>query len=241
MKRFIFLALIAIFCCETRKEEKSSDINKLADEYVDLLFKFDPQWGTFYGIDNADNVSLSDISIEGLKKRHEAEDLLLQKVLTVVPSSLSSDNRSTYEILKEVLESSKATRVCQSHLWTIHQMDAFYIWFKYIAETQPIGDSISRQNAIKRWKKIPKYIQSDIANNKQGLESGYALPKIVIEQVINQLDQLLADPIDKNVFFIIATRDEDADFKKEIGQIVINEIMPVIKVYKEFLQHDYLN
>lgn len=240
MKRFIFLILIITFSCETKKEDKLSDINKLADEYVDLLFKFDPQRGTFYGIDSADNVNLTDISVEGLKKRQDAEDLLLQKTLAIDPSNLSLDDRNTYEILKEVLESSISTRVCQSHLWTIHQMGAFYLRFKYIAETQPIGDKISRQNAIKRWKKIPKYIQLDITNNKQGLESGYALPKIVIEQVISQLDQLISAPIDKNVFYIIAIRDEDSTFKKDVERVVVDEIMPLIRTYKEFLQNEYL-
>ena len=240
MKRFISIILVITLSCETRNEEKQSDINKLADEYVDLLFKFDPQWGTFYGIDSADNVNLSDISTEGLKKRREAEDLLLQKTLSIIPNNLSPDDRNTYEILKEVLEGSIATRVCQSHLWTIHQMEAFYIWFQYIAETQPIGDAISRENAIKRWKKIPQYIQSDIANNKHGLETGYALPKIVIEQVIDQLGQLLTVPMDENVFYIIATRDEDTAFKKDVEAVVVNEIMPLIKTYRDFLQNEYL-
>lgn len=240
MKRFIFLVLGITFSCEPKNNEKLSDINILADEYVDLLFKFDPQWGTFYGIDSADNVNLTDISINGLTKRQEAEDLLLQKTLAIVPDNLSPDDRITYEILKEVLESSRATRVCQSHLWTIHQMDAFYLWFQYIAETQPVGDSISRQNAINRWKKIPHFIQSDMANNKQGLESGYALPKIVVEQVINQLDQLLTAPLDKNVFYTIAMRDENVAFRREVERVVVNEIMPLIKSYKDFLQREYL-
>jgi uncharacterized protein (DUF885 family) len=240
MKKYIFWGLTVLFSCEVKKEDKLSDINKLADDYVDLLFKYDPQWGTFYGIDNADNVNLTDISADGLKKRQDAEDLLLQKMLGIVPSNLSHDDRNTYEILKEVLESSRAARVCQSHLWTIHQMDAFYLWFNYIAETQPVGDSITRQNAIKRWKKIPKYIESDMANNKQGLESGYALPRIVIEQVIAQLDQLLVAPIDRNVFYIMAKRDESETFKRDIEKIVVNEIMPLIRTYRDFLHNEYL-
>ncbi|WP_187696273.1 DUF885 domain-containing protein [Xanthovirga aplysinae] len=245
MKGIYFLLIIctlAISCSETKKvDSPSPDINQLADIYVSNSFKFYPELGTFYGIDNPDHAGLSDNSLSGLEARQAAEDSLIVAVRTINPDELSKSDLITYNILKNALESSINNRICKKHLWTINQMDAFYTWFRYIGNTQPVGDTKSREDAIQRWKQIPRYIRVDRENNKLGLESGYALPEVIVKQVIDQLDQLTSGPLDTNPFFLPALRDTSEQFKTELKTIVLDEILPEIATYKEFLQNEYLD
>ena len=245
MKRLFIFFIICQFLLSCTKdkvgESNSLDVNILADIYVKNIFRFYPEWGTFYSIENADHSSLSDNSINGLEVEKAAEDSLYALVQAVEQEKLSRKDLITYSILKESLESSIDTRVCKGHLWSINQMDAFYLWFRYIGNTQPVGDSISRKATLSRWKKIPQFIQNDMENNRIGIEKGYALPKVIVQQVIDQLNQLIAGSLETNVFYLPAVRDTSIAFQNNLKAIVGNEIMPVIKNYQDFLQNEYLN
>jgi len=235
-----FIAFLLLGCAKKEKNVAVQDVNVLADKYIEMIFRFDPQWGTFYGIPNADNVSLPDNSNEGINRRVAAEDSLLSQVVLVDQAKLNAKDLVTYKILRESLESAVAVRVCKSHLWTVNHLDAFYLWFKYIGDAQPVGDSSARVAALNRWKKIPEFIKNDLKNNKAGVAEGYALPKIIIQQVIEQMDQLLASSLEDNVFYAPAKRDTDAAFRESLKLIVVNEIMPGVKEYRTFLVNEYL-
>ncbi|GHM99147.1 hypothetical protein WSM22_06370 [Cytophagales bacterium WSM2-2] len=218
----------------------SPDVNALADRYVEMIFRFDPQWGTFYGIAHADNVSLPDNTLDGIKKHYAAEDSLLAQVLLIDQSGLNAKDLITYKILRESLESATAVRLCKSYLWTVNHLDAFYIWFRYIGDAQPVGDAVARTAALNRWHKIPEFIRNDLQNNKAGAEQGYALPKVIIQQVVAQMDQLIASPLEDNVFYLPAKRDTDAAFRESLKKIISDEIMPEIKTYRAFLANEYM-
>jgi len=239
----IYLASLIILSCSSQKKQEITilGVRDLADLYVSNIFKFNPEAGTHNGIDNANHAALSDNSMSGLKAKQEAEDSLYNLVLAVSVQELSKNDFITYNILKENLESSINTRVCRKHLWTINQINAFYLKFRRTANTQPVGDSLSRIDAIARWKKIPQYINNDLNNNREGMETGYALPKVIIQKVISQLDQLISSPIESNLFYIPVLRDSSIQFKNDIKALVEGEIMPAIGTYKEFLENEYLD
>lgn len=240
-----YLLVCLVFCllltnCTKKEKVASPDVNALADRYVEMIFRFDPQWGTFYGIAHADNVSLPDNTLDGIKKHYAAEDSLLAQVLLIDQSGLNAKDLITYKILRESLESATAVRLCKSYLWTVNHLDAFYIWFRYIGDAQPVGDAVARTAALNRWHKIPEFIRNDLQNNKAGAEQGYALPKVIIQQVVAQMDQLIASPLEDNVFYLPAKRDTDAAFRESLKKIISDEIMPEIKTYRAFLANEYM-
>lgn len=56
-------------------------------------------------------------------------------------------------------------------------------------------------------------------NNRESMETGYALPKVIIQQVINQLDQFISNPLEANLFYIPALRDSSKQFKKDMKRL----------------------
>ncbi len=245
MKNLIasLFVLPLLLSCSTSEQPKGTppDVNDLADRYVSNYFHFHPEWGTFYGIENANDSGLSNITPEGLASERSAEDSLMAELEKVDVNNLDQRDLATYSVLKTTLESNINVRVCNKHLWNMDQMGGFHIWFNYIANTQPVGDSVSRAHALARWKQIPQYIRNDLENNKTGIESGYALPKVAVERVIEQLEQLIAAPLTSNRFYRPALRDSSEAFANQMGSIVTNEIMPEIITYKRFLEEVYLD
>ena len=109
---FFIICQFLLSCTKDKVGESNSlDVNILADVYVKNIFRFYPELGTFYSIENADNSSLSDNSINGLEVEKASEDSLYALVQAVDQEKLSRKDLITYSILKESLESSIDTRV----------------------------------------------------------------------------------------------------------------------------------
>ena len=231
-------------CNQVKKESKieyeSVSIDDIANLYIKHLFKFSPELGTFYQIENPDNINLSDISPEGIQISKKAEDSLYNALMAIDQNLLDKNQKITYQLLKTEMEGSINQRVCKKQLWSINHLDAFYTWYQYIGQTQPVGDSISRTHTLLRWEKIPNYIRIDMANNQKGLAEGYALPKPVVERVIEQMEQLVSAPIEHNVFYMPALRDTSTVFQNQLKTQIETKITPEIKKYLTFLKEDYL-
>jgi len=245
-KMIVLLALVICTGCnkvkqESKVEDESISIDAIADLYVQNLFRFSPEAGTFYQIENADNSSLTDISPEGIHRSEMAEDSLYKTLISIDTSVLDKNEEITYQLLKTEMEGSINRRICQKHLWSINHLDAFYTGYQYIGHIQPVGDSIGRAQTLERWGKITKYIHNDMANNKKGLEEGYALPKPVIERVIAQMEQLVSVPTEKSVFYMPALRDTSLVFQKKMKNQIETHIIPAMNRYLFFLKNEYLD
>jgi hypothetical protein len=138
--------LIFIGCAQINQgESEGQKINDLADRYYQTYFTFYPENGTILGIEEADHSGLSDNSIEGILSYQAAEDSIYDLVTTINPDILTTDDLVTFVVLKEALEASVDTRVCNKYLWTIDQMQPFFIRpFGEIAGAQPVGSAEAR-------------------------------------------------------------------------------------------------
>lgn len=250
-KFLILIVVISITACNQAQEnsipiakaESSSvsvDINGIADQYISDLFKFNPEMSTFYQIEEPDNINLTDISPAGMASMEQAENTLYEKLETIEYEKLDRNQQITYQLLKNQISGSINQRICKKHLWSINHLDAFYTWYQYIGQTQPVENEKDRANALARWNKIPEYIRHDMDNNKKGLDTGYALPRVVVERVIGQMEQLLAKPIEQSVFYLPAKRASDVDFQDRMKKHIESQIMPEIEKYLSFMKDVYL-
>lgn len=244
--------MLSLVACEhpasrpSTSEEQSSDmveemdINIIADKFIENMFVFSPEMSTFYQAENADNVNLADISPAGIQAEHDAQDRLYQALVAINTGQLNKNDFVTYQLLKTELEGEINTRVCKRHLWSNNHLDAFFIWYQYIGQSQPVGDDASRADALKRWSRIPAYIKNDMLNNRKGLNTGYALPRPVVKRVIGQMQQLVTMPIEDTPFYLPALRDDNPEFQQKMRAEIENNIMPVLKKYLTFMQQEYL-
>jgi uncharacterized protein (DUF885 family) len=87
---------------------------------------------------------------------------------------------------------------------------------------------------------LPKYIDTEIANLRNGLEQGYSAPKGNVRIVIDQMSSLSSTPIADSPFDSPSVRDETPEFRKAFNAIVKDRINPAFKRYRDFLQSEYL-
>ena len=80
------------------------DINAIADQYSENLFKFSPELGTFYRITDADHINLTDICPTSFEHTIDAQDKLYKKLMTVDVNQLNKNDNITYHYLKTKIE-----------------------------------------------------------------------------------------------------------------------------------------
>ncbi|HEU4563037.1 MAG TPA: DUF885 domain-containing protein, partial [Gemmatimonadaceae bacterium] len=148
--------------------------------------------------------------------------------------------RVLYDTEAEMLGSSVQSRVCRSELWPASQMFGWQTMYPMLAQMQPVGTADLRAQALARWRQLPRYVDTEIANLREGLREGYSTPAVTVERVIGQLDGLVALAPEKSPFYSPALRDSTPEFRAELARVVANDITPAARRYRDFLKNEYL-
>lgn len=238
------VALVGFACCTFSAavvtSAASTNVSSLADQYVALSLDFDPTGAYFYGLESPSHSRLVDRSPAALRAFEHKEDALLDQLNRIPRESIAATDKSTAALMRESIEAEQQIRVCKMELWAVSHFIGWQMLFPDLADLQPVGNPAHRTDALKRWGSMPKYLDVEIANLRDGLRQGYSAPQPVVKRVIQQLDGMLAAPVDKSPFISPADRDEDAAFKKQFRTLIEQKINPAIKKYRDFLANEYL-
>jgi uncharacterized protein (DUF885 family) len=242
-------ALVAAACgrgasapAPAAQEHPDARVRELADAYLDGFFRRNPDQVTVFGIPGRHHDALPDNSPDALRAWQSKEDGWLAQARQIDPAAIeASALRGTYAIVREALEASIGQRVCRLELWTVSQfVNGWQVQDAYTVSIQPVGTEEARKEALARWSRLPKYIDTEIANLREGLKAGYSAPKVNVRIVIDQMNTLIATPTAESPFDSPAVRDKSAAFVKEFDLLVRDQIVPAFARYRDFLQKDYL-
>lgn len=221
---------------------QSSPVVALADEYLARLVTAFPEAGTFNDLPGTDDGGLGDNSAAGVARWRAYEDDVRARIqaLRVGPNSAAAE-RVLYGVLRDELERNAAVRVCRNELWGVASyVNGWQAWLTDLALIQPVGSATKRDNALRRAHTIPRFIDNEIAQLQQGLREGYSSPKVIVREVIRQVDELLATEPTKSPFSSPAQRDSDPAFKSAYVRVVSEEIHPALRRYRDYLEQTYL-
>jgi uncharacterized protein (DUF885 family) len=213
----------------------------LADAYLSAYFDRYPDQGTYFGVPGRRHDRLPDNSLESLKVWEDEEDAWLAEAGTIDPASIQSDPvRAAYAIAREALESSIGARVCRSPLWNVSQMTGWQVGFGYLVTIQPVGSDQARREALARWSALPGYLDTEVANLREGVRLKYTAPKLNVRIVIDQIDTLLGGKEGDSPFMSPVVREQDSAFGREYTALYRDRIAGALRHYRDFLEHEYL-
>lgn len=142
--------------------------------------------------------------------------------------------------LSERLEALRETRVCREELWRMSGGDHWLTALPSLAARQPVGTPESRKLALARFGMLPRYLDTEIANLRRGLEEGYSTPKVIVQRNIRQLDALSGPPAEASLLFDPARRDSTQEFVSHWRALLTEQIQPALNRYRSFLRDEYL-
>ncbi len=243
----LLIAITAVSGCRrseapvTNSEPADTRVRALADAYVDGFLNEFPEQVTSYGIAGRRHDRLTDNSLAALAAWQAREDRWLADVRAIEPGGIQAGSlRATFAILREALESSVSSRVCRSELWNVSQMTGWQVNYGYLLTIQPTGSDQARQDALARWSSLPKYIDTEITNLREGMKQGYTAPKHIVRIVIDSVRALASTPAAGSPFLAPVRNDKTPEFEETFTVLVEQQITPAVKRYADFLEQEYL-
>ena len=241
----LLLALSAVTLPAQQPAPPAARISTLADRYVALTLAFDPTQALSAGLPSPDNSRFADRSPAALAAYDTAEQSILTDLNAVPAANLPTTARVIAANLREQLESDLQLRVCRTELWNVNHFNGWQSNLAQTAEQQPITTPADRAQALRRWSSLPQFLDTEIANLRRGLATGYSAPQSVTRRVIAQMDGMLAAPPEKSPFFSPAARalnapSPDPAFQAAFTAVVTTQINPALRRYRDFLATEYL-
>lgn len=244
----LLASLLALGCAcspapSTPRVPADADARVLAvgDAIVDDVMENEPSFVAMLRPPGARYDGLPDVSAAGRRAREARLDGLEADLARVSSPALRSPAaRLAYEIAKEVLSAGRQMRVCKKDLWAVGQMTGFHVSLANLAQAQPVGTPEARKAALSRFALVPAYVDTQIANLREGLGLGYAQAAINVEQVIGQLGRMTGGKVADSPFFAPASRDPEPAFVAAFGELLEKAVVPALVRYREFLEKEYL-
>jgi uncharacterized protein (DUF885 family) len=132
----------------------------------------------------------------------------------------------------------------------IDHFNGFHTFYPDFASGQgaaPFKTLVDYENNLKRHREYVTIIDRSVGRFREGMKSGVVQPKLVVQNVIDQLDIQIAQGIDKSTFMgPVATFPEgisaadQARLKLEYAASVKDGILPAYVRLRSFLKTDYL-
>jgi uncharacterized protein (DUF885 family) len=238
---FLLVAGIAVVAPACRRATPEAHVKALVEEYWQAYLERYPEIATYNGVARAPHDRLTDNSLPAVARWQRREDVWLRKLREGMDGlDPSSPDWMPAAAVREALEASTATRVCQKELWALS--DTFPGWQQVLADwaaAQPVGTPQSRQWALSRWRALPRFVETEITNLREGVKRGFTAPRTTVRAVIIQVDGL-GEPTSDSPLLDPARRDGDAAFRSALEKIVAEDVRPALVRYRDFLEHEYL-
>ena len=220
----------------------AAHVDSLADAFFDATLDINPESKTLFGLSGVDHSRIRDNSLAGVRAAEARMDSFRLAVSAIDAAPLAGTPQEvTFAVLEDALEAEQAQRVCRAELWGVASyVNGWQAIYTDLALFQPVGTDTLRAQALARARELPRYIANEIDNLREGLRTGYSSPKVIVRNVISQLDALASGPAKKSPFHSPADRDSSATFSADLTRIITDDINPAIKGYRDFLKDEYL-
>jgi uncharacterized protein (DUF885 family) len=217
-------------------------VDSLADAAFAARLALEPEFGSGARLANAEHGRITDNSLAGIARAQLRWDSLYAVAETIDPTLLEGRPQwVTYGVLREALESDRGLRICREELWRVASyVNGWQAVYTDLALLQPVGTDTLRALALARARALPGFVANEIDNLREGLRLGYSSPKVIVQNVIGQLDGILATPTVRSPFYSPAQRDSTPAFRIALGAVIERELNPAIRRYRDFLQNEYL-
>ena len=229
--------------CQDSQPVVNSDVNKIADRYLEAWKTTFPESATLSGVADAPHDRLPDQSLPTLATWQALEDSLLAALDAIDPAAFEpGDPRLvTHGFLSTVIRTSVNARVCRMELWNVSPTYTGWLSvFASVSENQPLATPEQRDAAARRFSEIPAWVEREIANLREGLKLGYTAPRNNVIKVIEQAEAYLNTPVEEAPFVVMAA-DSFPDFKRWMTVLEADAIRPAVASYRDFLRTEYLD
>jgi uncharacterized protein (DUF885 family) len=245
MKRnaLIILVLFLCFsaCAKQAPETVTEHVNRIAAEFLDGYYAQYPEAAYESAYPNAPSDRFGDHSAGSIAVWNQKVDQWLQQLDGIDPTALNgTPEATTFLFTLDRLRAIADRRICRSELWNVSP--TWTGWQTTANETlavQPVRTPQQRTEALARLTDLPRFVDTEISNLRQGAETGYLAPATNVMAVAGQITSLLEIPTDDSPLFSPASRSDDAEFVENYRGLLETEVRAALTRYRDYLTGEY--
>jgi uncharacterized protein (DUF885 family) len=217
----------------------TSPVDALAERYWEGLLALWPTMATLYGDDRYDD-RLEDPGPEGRAKLRRLHETTLAEVEGFEREGLAVEDRITLDILGVVCRLQIEQDDQGFHeLRVVDQIEGPQTLLPQLVQFQRADTPERLERLLARLRDYGRYMAANIEILRDGIRSGRTAPRIVAERTIEQLERLLAIPIDEAVVPRLVQVASEAD-RERVRAVVREVVYPADARFLEVLRTEYL-
>jgi len=213
----------------------------IAADYVRTYYEQFPEDAYEDGYADAPADRFSDRSPAALAAWHGREDSLLAALRAIDAAALPGTPAAIpYAYALDRLEGDIGRRVCRMELWNVSP--TWTGWPELLPAVfaqQPVGTPAERTAVLARAGDVPRFLDTDIANLREGIRLGYTAARPDVDAVIAQVEDFLRIPTGDSPFVEPAARAGDDSLRAALAAVVRDAITPAVERYHTFLVDEY--
>ena len=219
--------------------DPNSHVSQLSDRFWEGLLALNPTTATVYG-DERYSDRLEDPSPAGRAKTRELLERTRGEAEAIPADGLSIEDRITRDMLIVIAEIGVEEDDQGTHrLRVVDQINGPQTLLPQVCQFQKADTPERLDKFLARLEAYPAFMAANRDNLLEGLESGLTAPRIVAERTVQQLERLLAIPIEEAIVPSMAQVASDAD-REKVRDVVRDKVYPADAAFLEALRGDYL-
>jgi uncharacterized protein (DUF885 family) len=223
----------------TLTDKPTSSVDDLSERFWEAILELNPTTATVYGDERYDD-RLDDPGPAGRAKARALMERTKAEAEAIAPDDLSIEDRITRDMLIVIAELAIEEDDQATHrLRVVDQIGGPQTLLPQLCQFQKADTPERVERFLSRLRAYPAYMAANAEILREGLASGLTAPRIVTDRTVQQLERLLAIPIEEAIVPAMAQVTSDED-REAIRDVVRDEVYPADAAFLEVLRGDYL-
>ena len=251
MKQLILAGLICttitIAACAAPEQQSSGDeLHALFEEAWQFQMQENPLWATAVGIHDY-NDRLPSFTIEDLERQAEYYRGVLDRLHAIDRESLETADQINYDMFERRLTDRLTGFEFKEYLIPITAESGFHTGFARLPERVPMRTVEDYENYIARLRAFPLYTEQHIEIMREGIATGYVLPRIVMDGYESTIEPHLVDDATTSVFwkpfasFPNSVPEAEHERLRQAGlEAIWDHVIPAYRAWNQFILDEYV-
>ena len=223
----------------------TSQLQSLMDSYWSYRLVENPTLATAAGMNDYNHL-LPQVAPLDRSRRLRAEQEFLLQLGDVDRTALNLENQINYDLLGWVLEISIESMELNTGRIPFNTFSSFFTGALRASYGVSMTTEEDYRAYISRIREFPRYFAENIDNMREGMRSGFVLPKVIIDGVLPTVRaQVYDNPDNSSLFEPIAEVSDrlstaiQVQIRLEAREAIRSYAIPAFRELAEFLQNEY--
>jgi uncharacterized protein (DUF885 family) len=230
--------------------ESSRRLNDLFERYFEEYLELNPVSATYIGDNRYNDRIANDIGPEWRARWHEVNERYLAEVRRYDPETLGREDRVSWEVFVRARTRDLASERFPDHLLPVDQRGGLATLMPMLGSgrnAQPFATTRDYEAWLGRLGGFVVWTDQAIANMREGVKKGVVQPRVVMERLLPQLDEMLVEKPEDSLFWApVANFPEGipaADrprLEAAYRRAIADEVLPAYRRLRDYVRDEYL-